>query len=203
MDLVITLVILLFSAIVHEVSHGLMAERLGDDTAREEGRITLNPIPHIDPFGSILLPLLMWFATAGQFVFGAAKPVPVNFSNLRNPRSGMALVSLAGPFSNFALAILLVIPLKLNLASSIAEPILLKAILINLLLGVFNLIPIPPLDGSKVIASFLPREWMYKLLELERFGFILILLFLYTGVLNTIFVPVVVIFSNLFGLYLF
>ncbi len=203
MDLVITLVILLFSAIVHEVSHGLMAERLGDDTAREEGRITLNPIPHIDPFGSILLPLLMWFATAGQFVFGSAKPVPVNFSNLRNPRSGMALVSLAGPLSNFALAVLLVIPLKLGVASDIAEPILLKAILINLLLGVFNLIPIPPLDGSKVIASFLPREWMYKLLELERFGFILILLFLYTGILNTIFVPVIIIFSKLFGLDLF
>lgn len=203
MDILISIVILLFSAIVHEVSHGLMAEKLGDDTAREEGRITLNPIPHIDPFGSILLPALMWFATNGQFVFGAAKPVPVNFGNLRNPRSGMALVSLAGPLSNFALAILFVLPIKLGLASAIAEPILIKAILINLLLGVFNLIPIPPLDGSKIIASFLPQNLMEKLLEFERYGFIVILIFLYTGLLNTVFIPVVLFFVRIFNINIF
>lgn len=200
MDILISIIILLFSAIVHEVSHGLMAEKLGDDTARDEGRITLNPIPHIDPFGSILLPALMWFATSGQFVFGAAKPVPVNFNNLRNPRSGMALVSLAGPLSNFALAILFVLPIKLGLASAVAEPILIKAILINLLLGVFNLIPIPPLDGSKVIASFLPQNLMEKLLEFERYGFIVILIFLYTGLLNTVFIPVVLFFIKIFNI---
>lgn len=203
MDILISIIILLFSAIVHEVSHGLMAEKLGDDTAREEGRITLNPIPHIDPFGSILLPALMWFATNGQFVFGAAKPVPVNFGNLRNPRSGMALVSLAGPLSNFALAILFVLPIKLGLASAIAEPILIKAILINLLLGVFNLIPIPPLDGSKIIASFLPQNLMTKLLEFERYGFIVILIFLYTGLLNTVFIPVVLFFVKIFNINIF
>src|ERR1035438_6231262 len=105
MDIIITIVILLFSAIVHEVCHGLMAEKLGDDTAREQGRITLNPIPHIDPYGSILLPLLL-LAVHSPIIFGAAKPVPVNFGNLKPRRLGMALVSLAGPLSNFVLAIL-------------------------------------------------------------------------------------------------
>src|SRR2546429_685692 len=100
MDILVTFVILIFSAIIHEISHGLMAERLGDSTARDEGRITLNPIPHIDPFGSILLPLALLLAHS-PVIFGSAKPVPVNFNNLRNPKSGMALVSLAGPVSNF------------------------------------------------------------------------------------------------------
>ena len=104
MEIIITLVILLFSAIVHEVSHGIVAEKLGDDTARDAGRITLNPIPHIDPFGSIMLPALLLLA-GSPIIFGAAKPVPVNFNNLRNPRIGMALVSLAGPLSNILLAI--------------------------------------------------------------------------------------------------
>ena len=157
MDILITLVILLFSAIVHEVSHGLMAEKLGDSTARDDGRITLNPIPHIDPFGSIMLPALLLLAHS-PIVFGAAKPVPVNFNNLKNPKTGMALVSFAGPLSNFLLALLFVLPIKLHLVNAISGPILVQAILINLVLGVFNLIPIPPLDGSKILASLLPTD---------------------------------------------
>ena len=114
MDIIITLAILIFSAIIHEVSHGLMAEKLGDSTARDEGRITLNPIPHIDPFGSILLPGFLLLLNS-PIVFGAAKPVPVNFQNLRPMKLGMALVSLAGPLSNFILAVLLVLPsVRLN-----------------------------------------------------------------------------------------
>ncbi len=199
MDIIILLVILLFSAIVHEVSHGLVAEKLGDDTAREMGRITLNPIPHIDPFGSILLPLVLLMA-GSPVIFGAAKPVPVNFNRLRNPKSGMALVSLAGPLSNFLLAVLFVIPIKLHLTNGISQPILLEAILINLVLGTFNLIPIPPLDGSKILAALAPDEWMYKILEWERWGFILVFVFLMLGILEKILLPVIGAFSKIFGI---
>ena len=204
MDIIIIIVILLFSAIVHEVCHGLMAEKLGDDTAREEGRITLNPISHIDPYGSILLPALMYFVqapfTAHPLIFGAAKPVPVNFNNLKPRKLGMVLVSLAGPLSNFGLAILFTLLIKLGLANSVSYPILLEAILVNLVLGTFNLIPIPPLDGSKVLAALAPDEWMYKILSLERYGFILVLIFLYLGWLQIILVPVIMFFSKIFGL---
>ncbi len=202
MEIIIVLIILLFSAIVHEVCHGLMAEKLGDSTARDMGRITLNPISHIDPYGTILLPALMYFVqapfTAHPIIFGAAKPVPVNFSQLRPRKLGMILVSLAGPLSNFALAILCGLIIKLGLSNSIADPILGDAIFINLLLGTFNLIPIPPLDGSKVIAALLPEEWLYKIFSFERWGFVLILIFLYLGWLEAILYPVVVLFERIF-----
>lgn len=204
LNIIVIVAILLFSAIVHEICHGLMAERLGDSTARDEGRLTLNPISHIDPYGSILLPALMYFVqapfTSHPLIFGAAKPVPVNFNNLRPQKMGMVLVSLAGPFSNFALAILFVIPIKFGLANGIAEPILLEAILINLVLGTFNLIPIPPLDGSKVLAAFLPDRWMYELFKLERWGFILVLIFLYLGWLENILLPVINLFAKIFNI---
>jgi Zn-dependent protease len=204
LEIIIVLIILLFSAIVHEVSHGLMAEKLGDDTAREQGRITLNPISHIDPYGSILLPVLMYFAqapfTAHPIIFGAAKPVPVNFGQLKPRKLGMILVSLAGPFSNYAMAILFGIIIKLGLSNGISYPILVDAIFVNLLLGTFNLIPIPPLDGSKVFAALLPDEVMYKILSWERWGFILVLVFLYLGWLGNILLPVLAVFSRLFGI---
>lgn len=202
MQYLITLPILIFSVIVHEVMHGVVAEKLGDSTARDEGRITLNPIPHIDPFGSLLLPLLL-IVLQSPIILGAAKPVPVNFANLRDPRRGMALVSLAGPLSNFALAVVFALPLKFGLANGISESILLSGVLINLVLGTFNLLPIPPLDGSKVFASFAPTNWMYKILEMERFGFLLVLLFLYLGILDRILIPVIFWFSRIFGLSLF
>ena len=202
MEILVTFIILIFSAIVHEVSHGVMAERLGDDTAREEGRITLNPIPHIDPFGSILLPVLL-LAAHSPIIFGAAKPVPVNFGNLRKPKSGMALVSLAGPLSNFAMAALFAVVIKLGLANAVAYPILLQAILINLVLGTFNLVPIPPLDGSKILAALGSDRFMAQILSMERYGFILVLVFLYLGWLNYLLVPVIAWFGQIFGLRFF
>ncbi len=196
---VITLVILIFSAIVHEVAHGLMAEKLGDSTARDEGRITLNPVPHIDPFGSILLPFLL-LSVGSPIVFGAAKPVPINANNFKDPKKGMAVVSLAGPLANFILAIVCVIPIKLGIVNSVSYPILIQVILINIVLGTFNLIPIPPLDGSKILASFAPDEWMEKILSLERYGFLLVLIFLMLGVLDKLLLPVIYVFFKVFNL---
>jgi Zn-dependent protease len=199
MELLTSLIILIFSAIVHEVSHGLAAEKFGDSTARDNGRITLNPIPHIDPYASILLPAALLLFNS-PVIFGAARPVPVDFGNLRPRRLGMAMVSLAGPLSNFALAVICALVIKFGLANVIAYPILIQVIVINLVLGTFNLVPIPPLDGSKVIASFLPEEWMYKILSLEQYGFLLVLVFLLLGVLERILLPVLVVFSRIFGI---
>lgn len=198
MEILITLVIILFSVIVHEVSHGVVAEKLGDSTARDEGRITLNPIPHIDPFASILLPGLL-LALGSPIVFGAAKPVPVNFENLRPRRLGMTLVSIAGPLSNFMLAILLILPVKFRLVEGFMGGIWTQAALTNVVLGTFNILPIPPLDGSKIIASFLPENLMYKLLEMERFGFLLVIIFLFLGILDKILMPVLNVFLGIFG----
>lgn len=200
MNIIISFAILIFSAIVHEVSHGVMAEQLGDSTARDQGRITLNPIPHIDPYGTLLLPLFLFYITGGRFWFGAAKPVPVDFGRLHPRKLGMALVAFAGPLSNFLLAILFVIPIKLGLVNSVSYPILLIAIYINLLLGTFNLIPIPPLDGSKIVLAAAPDSWMYKILSMERFGFVLVLLFVFSGLFGFILDPVIGTFWSVFHL---
>ena len=198
MSIIITLVVLLFSAVIHEVCHGVMAYRLGDDTAKTMGRLTLNPIPHLDPFGSILLPLFLLWA-GSPVIFGAAKPVPVNFFNLRNPKRDTALVSLAGPVSNFILAIIFALPIRLGLIHSAAAgyEILVTVVMLNLALGIFNLLPIPPLDGSKVFASLFSDQIMYRILEFERFGFLLIILFLYTGIIHRILLPLLSLFSKL------
>lgn len=209
------LIILIFSAIVHEVAHGLMAEKLGDYTARDEGRITLNPIPHIDPFGSILLPALLYFSTqplvaagliAHPIILGAAKPVPVNFDNLKPRKLGMTLVSLAGPLSNFVLAAILLLIVKfgfgLGIINDISGPILLDAAFINVLLGTFNLLPIPPLDGSKVVASMLPDNLMYWILSMERYGFFIVIIFLMLGILDKVLLPVAALFFGFFGMHI-
>jgi Zn-dependent protease len=171
------IIILVFSAIIHEYMHGFMAERLGDTTAKDAGRLTLNPIPHIDLFGSILLPLLMIVSGSG-IVFGWAKPVPFNPYRLRDQKYGPAKVAIAGPLGNLILAVMFSLVLRLFPGmDSILASFIGLIVYINLMLMVFNLLPIPPLDGSKVLAAFLPVKMQLKLFELERYGLIIVLLF--------------------------
>jgi Zn-dependent protease len=195
---VIALVILLFSAILHEVTHGLVAERLGDPTARLAGRITLNPRNHIDPIMSIALPLIL-LISGSPIIIGAAKPVPVDPYNLRDGRKDMALVSLAGPLTNVALAILasLIVKFIIIIYPSFAQNANAVGLLsflifffgsvtrLNLLLAIFNLIPIPPLDGSKIFALLLPEKLANAFLSLGAIGiFIIFFLLMSSGTLS-------------------
>ena len=182
--------IVLFSVVIHEVSHGLMAYALGDSTAKYAGRLTLNPIPHIDIFGSIILPLVLAIPAvfgAPTIIFGWAKPVPYNPYNLKNQKWGPALVGAAGPGSNILIAVLfgLVIrflPMLSLLSSEFIQNFsatLAVIVFLNLGLAIFNLVPIPPLDGSKMLFSVLPHQWAHIRELLERNGFILLLVFIF------------------------
>jgi len=182
------LLILLFSAIVHEVSHGFSAKFQGDNTAEVAGRLTLNPLPHLDPFGSVILPLLLALPAlfgAPVFIIGWAKPVPFNLNNLRNKKWGPALVAMAGPLSNISIAVIFGLLFRVFLGSTIFPPALMIflaiIIWINLLLAVFNLLPIPPLDGSKILFVLFPYSWRNIETWLEKYGFFLILLFIFFG----------------------
>jgi Zn-dependent protease len=181
-------VVLLFSVIVHEVAHGYVALLNGDPTARVLGRITLNPIPHIDMIGTILVPLLLLISHAG-ILFGWAKPVPVNPANYRNYRWGEFAVSAAGPVSNLVLAALFAILLRLNLGNPGLMQLAYFGVSINIILALFNLIPIPPLDGSHILSLLLPRELARVYDYLQPVGFVLILILFYTGVLWAILMP--------------
>ena len=179
--IIFQIIVLIFSAIIHEYMHGWMAFQLGDSTAKDQGRLTLNPISHIDPFGSILLPALLVMTNAG-FVFGWAKPVPFNPHNLRDKKYGTAKVAIAGPLGNFITAVFLGMILRFApIASPTVITLLAIAVQINLLLMIFNLVPIPPLDGSKVIQPFLPLSWQTTMDKMERYGMILVLVFIMIG----------------------
>lgn len=156
-DSIFVIVIIMFSAVIHEVMHGVAADRLGDPTARHAGRLTLNPIPHLDPFGSVLLPLLLSLSQS-PFLFGWAKPVPYNPYNFHKaPRWGEAIVAFAGPLANFGIALAFALFMRLGILAELSD-ILFVIVLVNVMLGIFNLIPIPPLDGSKILPRFLPHN---------------------------------------------
>ncbi len=180
----------LFAITVHEAAHGYAARRLGDNTAFMLGRITLNPIKHIDPIGTIAMPLLLYFATSGAFLFGYAKPVPVNFNHLRNPKRDMIWVALAGPASNFAQAIAWALALVLMAAFGVDEVFFIKmaqaGILVNLVMWAFNLFPLPPLDGGRILVGLLPWKQAQWLARVEPWGFFLVMGLVIAGVVGTI-----------------
>lgn len=179
MDIIFDIIIIVFSAILHEISHGLAARALGDKTAEYAGRLTLNPLAHIDPYGSVIMPLFLWFVSGGRFLFAYAKPVPFNPYNLKNQKWGPALVGLAGPATNFAIAIVLAGIIRLDLFSFGIAQFLVRVLLINLSLGVFNLLPIPPLDGSRLLYVFLPRRLERHKAMFEQYGMWVALLFVF------------------------
>jgi Zn-dependent protease len=200
MSILLSLCIFFFAVIIHEYSHGWVAWKLGDSTARFMGRLTLNPLAHIDPIGTIFLPLIL-IMTHSPILFGWAKPVPVDFFNLNNPKKDMVWVSLAGPAANLIFAILLSLLLKIPqlAASYFAVSVVTTAITANLVLAVFNLLPIPPLDGSRVAMGLLPYHLGEEYAKIEPYGFMIIFALLWIGVINTLIWPVVIFLARLLG----
>ena len=199
-NLLISFGLLLLAMSVHECAHGWVAFKLGDNTAKSLGRLTLNPLAHIDPFGTVILPLLIFIASGGRFIFGAAKPVPINYLSLRNPRRDMLWIGLSGPVANllFAIALSIVLPL-FAFMGPVFSFILQMLIIINVVLGIFNLIPIPPLDGSRIVMGLLPRDLAYKYSRIEPYGFFIIMLLIMLGLFQALVWPMVGLILNLLG----
>ena len=178
----------LFAITLHEAAHAFAAKYFGDSTAYLAGRMSLNPLKHIDPFGTLLIPVALYIATSGAFLFGYAKPVPIDFGQLRNPKRQMAWVALAGPAANFAMALLWLIVSMLLRASQMGEVFFLEmakaGILVNVLMFAFNLVPIPPLDGGRILTSVLPNKLAYQFERLEPYGFFIVLALIYFKILN-------------------
>jgi len=196
---------IIFAITVHEAAHGYIARYFGDITAQEQGRITLNPLRHIDPVGTILVPAVT--LVLGGILFGWAKPVPVNFSRLRSPKKDMLWVAAAGPASNLVMAIFWVLVIKFSMVvqSGFSEALAYMGavgIMINLVLMVLNLIPLPPLDGGRIAVSLLPNRLAFQYAKVERYGFLILIALLFTGILSKIMNPFIVILlaiiSNVF-----
>ncbi|HEX2700166.1 MAG TPA: site-2 protease family protein [Acidimicrobiales bacterium] len=202
-DTVLILAVLFASVILHEVSHGVVALRFGDDTAKKAGRLTLNPVSHVDLFGTVILPAIL--VLAGSSPFGWAKPVPVNPSRLRSPRNHMLLVSLAGPATNIVLALVAALTLRAVLPDGgfsglpVGSELLVNVGLVNVVLAVFNLIPIPPLDGSAMVERLLPGAWWPGYLKLRQYsmGLLLVLVLLLPNALDNVFRPAIRLWAGL------
>ena len=183
--LLIYIIPLLFAITLHEAAHGWVASKLGDHTARMMGRVTLDPTKHIDPIGTIAIPLVLLLSSSG-FIFGWAKPVPINFNALRNGKNGMIWVALAGPGANIVMAIcwLFVMIIAINMNITVLIEMGRVGILVNCVLAVFNLLPIPPLDGSRVISALLPNRLAYQYNQLEQYGLYILLVLMFLGGFN-------------------
>ena len=196
--IIVSVAILLIAVIIHEVSHGFVAYKLGDTTAKDMGRLTLNPLAHIDPVGTFVVPLAL--TLFGAPAFGWAKPVPIDYRNLRHPKQDTIWISMAGPAANLLLAIGLSLLLQAGIISEIKigdNPLIFTAILINLFLAVFNLIPIPPLDGARILIGLLPPEQAYRYSKLEPYGFIIVFALIYFGIVEKVILPLVLILMKL------
>lgn len=194
----IKLAALAFSIILHEVAHGYAALRMGDPTAHYSKRLTLNPLAHIDPIGSVVLPLIL-LVTNSPVLFGWAKPVPINPYYFRNPKRGIMVTGAAGPLTNFALALASGLLFRLVAPSfEVGGWFLAYFCVTNVILGVFNLVPIPPLDGSRVLYGLLPERWTASYMQLERYGFIILAVLLFGGVLDRVIYPVAFAMLRLF-----
>ena len=200
-DILKLIIILVIAIVPHEYAHGWMANKLGDPTAKDAGRLTLNPLKHIDPFGTIILPgILLILMSLGMnwFLFGWAKPVPVNFARLNNPKRDMIYVAIAGPVTNILIAVIFIQLLKFNLSpanSSLIE----EAIFLNLLLAIFNMVPIPPLDGSRVVMGLLPNRLAASYMQLEPYGMVIVFALLYFGLFRSFVLPIVYALGRLLG----
>jgi len=197
-DIILLIIFAVGPAIIlHECAHGWAAYCLGDSTAKDQGRLTLNPIKHIDPIGSIIVPGALYLLHS-PFFFGWAKPVPVNFRNLKNLRLGMIIVAIAGPLTNVLLAYLYIWIYKLNIFPKLSD-ICQWGIIFNIVLCVFNLIPIPPLDGSRIVMGILPKKLLYYYSRLEPFGFFIVVILLQFGMLKFLY-PLMSALGNFLGI---
>jgi len=205
--ILLVLIPIITAITLHEAAHGWVAFKLGDSTARDLGRITINPVKHIDPLGTVVIPIVMIIATG--FAFGYAKPVPVNVRNFQHPQKDMALVALAGPLSNFVMAIfwMLVLSVSIKLmphgeALSALKYMAGVGVIINIVLMVVNLLPILPLDGGRILTGILPYKWAQVFVRTEKLGMLLVILLLVTGILGKILSPMVdMVQKNLFSLF--